>query len=414
MKKQLILLAMILLPTMASADAAIIDGIYYKLNAVKGTAEVTSSPSKYSGDIVIPEKVTYEDVEYSVMSIGIGAFENCISLTSVVIPTSVNHIQSNAFMNCSELLTLELPSSLQTIGYQALCMCSSLTAIIIPASVTTIGNLLLSGCKNLASIVVDADNANYDSRGNCNAIINTTTGEMIAACKNTTIPKGIKKIGDSMFSGRTDLTNVILPEGLEQLGDWVFSGCTNLEKLSFPSTMQSYGRYTISGVATLREIKLYNPVPPTDNFDQFFNYVSENFDIYKFTWYVPKGSREAYLNSIPWWSGKEDGIVEFELEKCATPTIAMKDGKLTFSCETEGVKFNYDIQAMGNTSGEGNELQITPSYTVKVYASKDGYDDSDVATETINITRGDVNYDGEVTAQDASLILQYVAGKITW
>ena len=99
-------------------------------------------------------------------------------------------------------------------------------------------------------------------------------------------------------------------------------------------------------------------------------------------------------------------------EKCATPTIAIKDGKLSFSCETEGVEFNYTILPNGALSGKGNDLALTPSFTVNVYASKDGYEDSDVATETINIIKGDVDGDGVVDLADAVRIINFYVGKV--
>ena len=133
------------------------------------------------------------------------------------------------------------------------------------------------------------------------------------------------------------------------------------------------------------------------------------------TLHVPTTSIDAYKAKEPWKNFKSimglDGTI-VETTKCATPTIAIKDGKLTFSCETDGVKFKYDIQANGSTSGEGNILDITPSYTVKVFATKDGFEDSDVATETIKIIKGDVNDDGEVDIADAVKIVNLVVGKI--
>ncbi len=101
-----------------------------------------------------------------------------------------------------------------------------------------------------------------------------------------------------------------LPEGLETLEDWVFSGCTNLQSLSFPSTMKDYGEYTISGVSTLRQLIINARKAPDNRFQNFFWGVPDEFDIYKFTWYVPKGTRETYVKSIPWWSGKARGIIE--------------------------------------------------------------------------------------------------------
>ena len=117
MKKILLLLLLTLLPLVASSQTAI-SGIYYNLNSwsdVK-TAEVTSNPDKYSGDIVIPESVTYEEVTYSVTSIGSYAFSDCSGLTSVTIPNSVTSIGSSAFDGCSGLNSVIIPNSVTSIG----------------------------------------------------------------------------------------------------------------------------------------------------------------------------------------------------------------------------------------------------------------------------------------------------------
>ena len=100
-------------------------------------------------------------------------------------------------------------------------------------------------------------------------------------------------------------------------------------------------------------------------------------------------------------------------EQCATPTIIFVGGKLHFECETEGVTYHYNVTI--GTAGEqtGNDKEVPTIYTISVYASKDGYSNSEVATKEINL-KGDINGDGEITSQDASLILQYIAKKITW
>ena len=94
---------MILLPLVASAEPVEIDGIYYNLVTKAKQAEVTSNPNKYTGSVVIPEKVTYENVEYSVTSIGDEAFRSCSGLTSITIPNSVTSIGGYAFYYCSGL-----------------------------------------------------------------------------------------------------------------------------------------------------------------------------------------------------------------------------------------------------------------------------------------------------------------------
>ncbi len=104
MKKLLLLFVLIMLPLLASAYDAEIDGIYYNLNSKNKTAEVTyqyQSEGDYSGDVVIPEKVTFNGSEYSVTSIGNYAFYNCTGLTSITIPNSVTSIGDSAFYRCN-------------------------------------------------------------------------------------------------------------------------------------------------------------------------------------------------------------------------------------------------------------------------------------------------------------------------
>ena len=107
---------MILLPLVASADAVEINGIYYNLVSKIKEAEVTQNPNKYTGSVVIPEKVTYENVEYSVTSIGKYAFDGCSGLTSVTIPNSVTSIGKYAFYGCSGLTSVTIPKSVTSIG----------------------------------------------------------------------------------------------------------------------------------------------------------------------------------------------------------------------------------------------------------------------------------------------------------
>ena len=113
-----------------------------------------------------------------------------------------------------------------------------------------------------------------------------------------------------------------------------------------------------------------------------------------------------------WGTIESEVIIKFQGKpRCATPTITIKDGKLHFECETEGVQFKYDIQASGTLSGESSDLDIAQPYVVKVYATKDGYEVSDVASETINIIKGDANGDEQVTVTDIGVIVDIILGK---
>ena len=109
--KRTLLFILAFLPMLASADAIEIDGIYYNLDSEAKTAEVTSRPNQYKGDVAIPESITYDDVVYSVTYIGQYAFSGCSGMTSITIPNSVTYIGSYAFHGCNGLTSVTIPNS---------------------------------------------------------------------------------------------------------------------------------------------------------------------------------------------------------------------------------------------------------------------------------------------------------------
>jgi hypothetical protein len=101
------------------------------------------------------------------------------------------------------------------------------------------------------------------------------------------------------------------------------------------------------------------------------------------------------------------GIYEKNLlGKCATPTIAYANDELTFSSETEDVEFVYDIKVNGSASGTGNKVKVATTLTVNVYAKKEGYENSDVATKEIQPKFGDLSGDGKVDATDLTKLIE--------
>lgn len=209
----------ILLPTSAAAYSFCIDGIYYSKNGsnVSVTYE-TPSYNSYSGDIVIPEYVTYLGTTYRVTAIGARAFSDCSNLTSVFIPNSVTSIGTLAFTDCS-----------------------SLTSISIPNSVTYIDPGAFFYCQQLRSITIASDNPVYDSRNNCNAIIKTITNELIQGCMNTVIPNSVTTIGNSAFAFCSGLTNIDIPNSVTSIGQSAFDYCTGLTSVTIPNSVVTIG-----------------------------------------------------------------------------------------------------------------------------------------------------------------------------
>ena len=164
----------------------------------------------------------------SVTEIGNLAFDACDSLTSIVIPNSVTSIGQYAFYDCSGLTSINIPNSVTSIGHGAFAWCSGLTSIVIPNSVTEIGVGVFDDCTELASIVVESGNPRYDSRNNCNAIIETANNMLIVGCKNTTIPNSVTVIGYWAFYSCSGLTSIDIPNSVTAIGDSAFYDCGRL------------------------------------------------------------------------------------------------------------------------------------------------------------------------------------------
>ena len=140
----------------AQASFETIDGLRYLIDTDAKTATLTANVGeKYSGDIVVPEKVKASDgVEYPVTAFGDNAFKECGGLKSIIIPSSVTSLGNSCFEYCSGLTSITIPSSVTSLGYCCFQSCYGLTSITIPSSVTSLGKSCFLLCSGLTSITI--------------------------------------------------------------------------------------------------------------------------------------------------------------------------------------------------------------------------------------------------------------------
>lgn len=263
----------------------------------------------------------------SVTSIGNYAFYYCYSLDEIKIPKNVTNIGTGAFIycsptsivvengnpnydsrnNCNALIETAtntllvgchntvIPNTVTSIADAAFAGHNNLTAIAIPSNITKIGRCAFANCLNLTSIVVDDKNQVYDSRNNCNAIIETATNTLIEGSNNTIIPNTITSIGESAFLGRRNLTSVSIPNGVVSIDASAFQYCNALTSVSIPSSVQNIGNSAFFMCTALTSVTCETTTPPLLEWGAF-NYIP----FAEATLYVPAESIELYKAADQW------------------------------------------------------------------------------------------------------------------
>ncbi len=248
-------------------------------NAVNSIGEQTfAGCSGFTGTLVIPNSVvaigydafggcmgfTGLTIGNSVTTIGNDAFAICHGFSgALVIPNSVTAIGDNAFSSCDGFTgMLTIPASVNAIGANAFAYCDGFTGMLtIPASVNAIGANAFFECNGFEQIMVESENAVYDSRNNCNGIIETATNTLIVGCKHTVIPSTVVSIGDYAFGG-CDMTSISIPNSVTKLGYGVFNWCSNLTSITIPSSVTTIDGQQFSDCYHLEQVivEAENPV----------------------------------------------------------------------------------------------------------------------------------------------------------
>ena len=181
--------------------------------------------------------------------------------------TSNNTISNSMFEDC-KFIKLFLPNNITTIeggGFTGsynggIVNCKRLTEIVIPQSVTSIGSGAFGGCSSLTSIKVESGNQMYDSRNNCNAIIDKSTKTIVAGCKNTIIPSSVTSIGYEAFGGCSGLTSITIPSSITSIDNNAFYGCSGLISVDIPNGVTFIGYSAFYGCSGLTSVTIPNSV----------------------------------------------------------------------------------------------------------------------------------------------------------
>ena len=281
------------------------------------------------GDTFEESGMTYQVVSASDKTVKLTRGANTgsiVSIPSEVYGYKVTAIGKAAFREFSNITAVTIPNSVVTMERSVFDDCANLTSVSIPSSVTSIGERLFTGCKQLTSVTVANDNPVYDSRNNCNAIIETATNTLVVGCIASVIPDGVVKIGAKAFEDIRGLVSISIPEGVACIEEMAFFDCSNLEEVTLPSSLTDFAVDAFSDCPSITKVTSHIAAPfaidkwtfgvEDTNYTDNFNPVVYN----SATLYVPYGTKSLYEATEGWKDFKE--IIEIVPQPTDISTLA--------------------------------------------------------------------------------------------
>ena len=316
-------------------------------------------------------------------TIGVYAFWQCTSLESIELPKNLKVLEPRAFYGCRNLKEITFPNSLTSIGSECFHSCQSLKSAILPNALTFLGNDAFDMCYTLTDVTLPDGLTN----------LNNGTFRSCQSLKNITIPASVTYIGSSAFYQCTSLESINIPASVTNIGIGAFEYCTSLFSV-------------IANWESLDEINVESSV---------FNNIFTEARLY-----VPNGTSNIYQTTEPWSSFKyiiEHDGGQTEAEVCATPTIAYEDGTLVFNSTTEGAEYHYtitDSDIKSDAYSTDGRIELTATYEISVYASAEGYKNSEMAKATLCFIDADLTTGIEgAAAERRAVVLTQGSGTVT-